>query len=104
MVTRGELWWVEDPELGRRPHLVLTRDSAIPLLTKVLAVPATTVVRGIPTEVSVGPDDGLPRESVLTLDNLVPVPCSYFVERIGRLRGDRLRAVCRALALATGCD
>jgi len=103
-MTRGDLWWVEDPELGRRPHLVLTRDSAIPFLTKVLAVPATTVVRGIPTEVTVGPEAGLPRESVLTLDNVAAVPRSYFVERIGRLRGDRLRAVCRALAIATGCD
>lgn len=103
-MSRGEVWWVEDPDLGRRPHLVLTRERAVSLLTKVLAVPATRTIRDAPTEVRVGPEDGLPAECVLALDNVASVPRSYFVERICTLRGDRMHEVCKALAIATGCD
>jgi len=102
-VNRGEVWWVEDPDLGRRPHVILTREAAIPLLTKVLAVPATRRIRALPTEVSLSPEDGLPTDCVLSLDNVAPVPRGYFVERICTLRGDRMHEVCEALAIATGC-
>ena len=47
-MRRGEVWWVEHPSAGRRPHLVLTRDAAIERLTRVLGVPATRTIRGIP--------------------------------------------------------
>jgi len=103
LVNRGEVWWVEDPELGRRPHMVLTRQAAIPVLLRILAVPATRTIRGIPTEVSLGPEDGMPDECVLSLDNLTVIPRALFVERITRLRPERLGAVCQALAIATGC-
>ena len=102
-MNRGEVWWVEDPDAGRRPHLVLTRQSAIPVLNAYLAAPATRTVRGIPTEVALGADDGMPEECVLTLDNVAVVPRGFFVERITRLGTDRLSEVCSALALATGC-
>lgn len=103
MVNRGEVWWVEDPEAGRRPHLVLTRQAAIPVLNAYIAVPATRTVRGIPTEVRVGIDDGMPAECALSLDNVAVIPRSFFVERIGRLSADRLTEVCSALGVATGC-
>ena len=85
------------------PHLVLTRDAAIPALEWVLVVPATRTIRGIPTEVPIGPTDGVPTECVLALDNTTTVPREYFVERICRLGAERMNEVCRALALATGC-
>jgi len=103
MVSRGEMWWVEDPNAGRRPHLVLTRDAAIPVLNAILAVPATTSIRGIPTEVGLGRDDGMPRECVLSVDNTTALPKSYFVERICELGPERMASVCRALDHATGC-
>ena len=102
-MNRGEVWWVEDPDAGRRPHLVLTRQAAIPVLNAYIAVPATRTVRGIPTEVRVGADDGMPEECALTLDNIAVVPRAYFVERITRLRPGRLTEVCSALAVAAGC-
>jgi mRNA interferase MazF len=102
-VNRGEVWWVEHPEAGRRPHLLLTRQSAIPVLTAYLAVPATRTVRGIPTEVPLGIDDGMPAECALSLDKTTVIPSAYFVERITKLGPDRLTEVCRALAIATGC-
>jgi mRNA interferase MazF len=103
LVSRGEVWWVEDPELGRRPHLVLTRQAAIPVLSAYIAVPATRTIRGIPTEVRLGREDGMPEECVLSLDNVAVVPKTFFVDRIARLRPERLAHVCAALALATGC-
>jgi len=67
------VWWYEDPRAGRRPFLILTRDEVIPLLNQVLAVPATRTTRGIPTEVALGPDQGMPSECVLSLDNVTLV-------------------------------
>ena len=102
-MNRGEVWWVEHPEAGRRPHLLLTRQAAIPVLNAYLAVPATRTVRGIPTEVRLSVEDGMPAECALSFDNIAVIPSSYFVERITKLGPDRLTAACRALAIATGC-
>jgi mRNA interferase MazF len=102
-VNRGEIWWVEDPDAGRRPHLILTRQGAIPILNRVVAVPATRRIRNIPTEVRLDEDDGMPAPCALTLDNLVTLPKSYFIDRITRLGVERLDEVCRALSAATGC-
>jgi mRNA interferase MazF len=101
-VNRGEIWWIEQ-EAGRRPACVLTRQAAIPVLNAVLVAPATRTVRGIPTEVRLGPEDGMPEECALTFDNLATVRKTLFAERITRLSPARLGEVCRALATATGC-
>lgn len=102
-MTRGEVWWVEDPDAGRRPHLILTRESAVSILHSLIAVPATRTIRGIPTEVPLSRDDGMPEDCVLSLDNTTLIPQAFFVDRICRLRVERMRDVCDALALATGC-
>jgi mRNA interferase MazF len=103
-VRRGEVWWAEPPDSGRRPHLVLTRDSAIPVLSSVLVVPASRTVRGIPTEVGLTTDDGMPEDCALTLDNVAVMDKAFLVESICTLGPDKLDRVCRALAVATGCD
>lgn len=102
-MRRGEVWWVERPDEGRRPHLILTRDTAVTVLTSVLAVPATRTIRGIPTEVELGPNDGMPDRCVLTLDNVRTIAREAFVERICTLAPERMARVCRALGIATGC-
>ncbi|CAN5291676.1 type II toxin-antitoxin system PemK/MazF family toxin [soil metagenome] len=103
MVARGEMWWYEHAEAGRRPYLVLTRTGAVAVLNQVLAVPATRTRRGIPTEVVLDESDGMPGPCVLTLDNLSLIRPALCVERITRLREDRLAEVCRALQIATAC-
>lgn len=45
----------------------------------------------------------MPRECVLSVDNIAVVPRELFTERICTLRTERLAEVCRALAVATGC-
>jgi mRNA interferase MazF len=97
------MWWVEHPDAGRRPFLVLTRQAAIPVLNAVLAVPATRTIRQIPTEVVLDQGDGMPEECALSLDNLTLVPKELFGARITRLSAERMSEVCRALALASGC-
>jgi mRNA interferase MazF len=103
LVARSEIWWVEHPEAGRRPFLVLTRQAAVPVLNALLAVPATRTIRQIPTEVVLDADDGMPDECALSLDQLTLVPKELFHTRITRLSVERMREVCRALALASGC-
>jgi mRNA interferase MazF len=102
VVARGEVWWYEDPRAGRRPYLILTRDEAIPVLNQVMAAPATTTIRDIPTEVRLGRDDGMPEECVLSLDNVTVIRRALCTERITTLNPAHLREVCEALRIATG--
>jgi mRNA interferase MazF len=100
---RGEVWWAEVPEVGRRPFLVITRNAAIPVLHSVLAVPVTRTIRGIPTELPLGQDDGMPQECAASFDNLRVVPKSHLVSRQCSLAPDRLVDACRALRIAVDC-
>ena len=100
---RGEVWWARLPDFGRRPALVLTRDASIPLLNRLMVVPATRTVREIPTVVHLTPDDGMPADCVLTLDNVMLVPKSGFDAFITRLSAQRMAEVCDALQVAVGC-
>lgn len=97
------MWWYEDPRAGRRPYLILTRDEAIPVLNQVLAVPATRTVRDIPTEVPLGPGDGMPGECVLSVDNVSLVRPALCTTLITRLGPEIMARVCEALGHATGC-
>jgi mRNA interferase MazF len=101
--ARGEIWWVEDPELGRRPGLVLTRDAVIPVLRWVLVAPLTRTVRGIPTELALDVDDGVPHPCAASFDNIRPVRGSLLTERLTTLSSERMAAACAALRVAVDC-
>lgn len=100
---RGEVWWGEHEDSGRRPYLIMSRDSAIPLLTRILAVPLTRTTRGIPAELPLGPEDGLPSECVATFDNLRPIPKANFVKRVCTLDAVNMARACTALRAAVDC-
>jgi mRNA interferase MazF len=100
---RGEVWWAEIEDVGRRPFLVMTRSAAIPVLHNVLAVPLTRTIRGIPTELALSPDDGVPTECAASFDNLRVVPKAYLVDRLTSLSSLRLAEACRALRAAVDC-
>ena len=71
---RGEVWWCEPPEIGRRPVVILSRDAAIPRLRRALVAPCTTMIRGLPSEVVLEPgDDPVPRRSAVNLDSVESV-------------------------------
>lgn len=101
---RGEIWWCEPPEIGRRPVIVLSRDVAIPRLRRVLVAPCTTTIRGLASEVVLDPDDDpVPRRSAANLDSVESVSVGLLVERIGRVSDARMREICAALEVATDC-
>lgn len=103
--ARGELWWCELPEVGRRPVVVLSRDVAIPRLRRALVAPCTTTIRGLPSEVVLEPgDDPVPLRSAVNLDSVESVGLGVLVERLGRLSDERMRQLCAALEVAVACD
>lgn len=102
---RGEVWWCELSEIGRRPVVVLSRDMAIPRLRRAVVAPCTTTIRGLESEVVLEPgQDPIPRRCVVNLDSLESVSVAVLVERIGRLADERMRQVCSALAVAVDCS
>ena len=92
-----EIWWASLPNpVGRRPVLLLSRDSAYAVLNKVLVAEVTSTVRDIPVEVRLGPREGLFRRSVANLDNVHVVARSDLASRIGMLPASRVGEVKRA--------
>lgn len=101
---RGEIWWCELPQIGRRPVVVLSRDAAIPRLRRALIGPCTTTIRGLPSEVALEPgEDPVPLRSAVNLDSVESVSIGVLVERLGRLSDERMNQVCEALAVAVDC-
>jgi mRNA interferase MazF len=75
VVARNEIYWADlGPPAGRRPVCVLTRSAAAEVLRAVACAPITQTVRGIASEVEVGPESGLPDAGVINCDNVVTVP------------------------------
>ena len=102
--ARGEVWWCELPEVGRRPVVVLSRDVVIPRHRRTLVAPCTTTIRGLVSEVVLDPSvDPVPRASVINLDSVESVSLGVLVDRLGRLSDERMRQVCAALSVAVDC-
>ncbi len=99
----AELWWTDFEDAGRRPALVLTRPEAARLLPRLLVAPATTNVRGLPSEVALDVTDGVDRNCVLNLDTPELVDRFALVEYIATLSVTRWDEVCTALARAINC-
>ena len=103
--ARGELWWCEPADIGRRPVVVLSRDAAIARLRRVLVAPCTTTIRALASEVVLEPgEDPISRRSAVNLDSVESVSVGVLVERLGRLADARLREICRALEVAVDCE
>ena len=99
---QGEIWWAEAGD-KRRPVLVVTRSEAIPVLAWVVAAPVTRTVRGIATEVTLGPDEGLSAHCAASFDNLQPVRRALLTSKAGALDPTRRPEVCRALGALADC-
>ncbi len=101
---RGELWWCELPDVGRRPVLALSRDAAIPRLGRTMIAPCTTTIRNLASEVLLEPgEDPVPRSSAINFDSVESVSVAVLVDRLGSLSDARMREVCDALAVALDC-
>lgn len=74
------------------------------MLHTVMVAPITSVRRGAPSEVHVGVAEGLQRDSAITLDHVQTVEKASLIGFVGTLSAAKLREVCVALAIATGCE
>lgn len=104
-VERGDVRLFSFPAPDKkRPVLVLTRDPALRYLSRVSVAPITSTIRGVPSEVVIGIDDGMKLPCAVNLHNVLTVPVDTLGRRLAHLGPTRMHDVCTALAFALGCD
>ena len=104
-MERGEIRWYEfQPPDKRRPVLILTRTSVIPFLNEVTVAPITTTIRGIPSEVVLGIEDGLLQDCAANFDHLQTVPKARVGRLITSLSAAKMAQAAAALCFALGMD
>ena len=100
-MKRGEVWWANMPQpIGRRPVLLLRRNAAYPVRSSVTVAPITRTVHEIPVEVRLGPEDGLPRDCVANLDNIVTVSKKRLDRSLTTLSPEKMRSIEQAIKFA----
>ncbi len=102
VVARGEVRWIDLDKA--RPVVLLNRASVIGRMTSLIVAPCTTRIRGLPTEVPLGTQDGMPQDCVISLDNITLVQRDALGALITTLPDEKLDAVCACLAIAVGCE
>jgi mRNA interferase MazF len=102
-VSRGEIWqFTFAPPDKRRPVLVLTRQDLIGRMREVTVAPITSKVRGIRSEVVVGPEVGLKATSAINLNHVATVPASLLQRYVGTVSPETMDTVRDALLFALG--
>lgn len=102
LISRGEIWDADIPGVGKHPVVVITRDSALSLVTSVVCVPITSSVHGHVAEIEVGREEGLNRVSSANCDNIFTLPKTVLTRRRGRLGPSKSVELDRALMVALG--
>ena len=100
-MKRGEVWWANIPQpIGRRPVVLLSRNAAYAVRSSVTVAPITRTVHEIPVEVRLGPEDGLPRDCVANLDNIVTVSKKRLDRSLTTLSSGKMRSIEQAIKFA----
>ena len=100
-MRRGEVWWGELPApVGRRPVVLLSRDSAYQVRSAVTVAPVTRTIRNIPVEVQLDAGDGLPSRCVANLDDIATIPKTLIRQRITVLSAEKMQEVEAAIRFA----
>ena len=100
-MRRGEVWWGELPApVGRRPVVLLSRDSAYQVRSAVTVAPVTRTIRNIPVEVQLDAGDGLPSRCVANLDDIATIPKTLIRQRIAVLSAEKMQEVEAAIRFA----
>ena len=104
-MNRGDVWQLDlGGRAGRRPALIISRQSVVPYLNKLTVAEITSVGKGYPTEVAIGQRANFARESFVQLDNIQTVSKEHFVKYLGVLDPTTMRTVGRKLILALGLE
>ena len=97
-MRRGEVWWARMPlPAGRRPVVLVSRDAAYDVRASVTVVEVSTRVRGIRSEVPLGPRDGLPRPCVANADNVSTILKHWLETRLVPLSPEKVAELDEAL-------
>ncbi len=100
-MEQGEIWWTRlEGDAGTRPAVILTRSWIIPRLTHVTVAQLTTSVRNIPTHVKLSRMDGVDHDSAVNLDNIQTISKTRLLEKMVRLRHERLEEIFTAIRVA----
>lgn len=104
-IARGDVRLYEfRPPDKRRPVVVLTRDSAVDYLATVTVAPITSAIRGVPSEVVLGEEDGMKAPCAVNLHNAITIPQHRLGKRLAQLSPVRMREICVAVRFSLGCD
>lgn len=87
-----------------RPAVVLTREAVRSAMSKVTIAPITSTVKGLSSEVEVGPQNGLNHPSAIAVDNIITIPASSLGRTVGFLSREQERLLAKAVVLAFDLD
>jgi mRNA interferase MazF len=73
-------------------------------IAAVVVAPCTRTIRGLTSELPLGPEDGLPEPCVASFDNVRTLQRAQFRRRIGRLSEAKMFEACQVLMRAVGCS
>jgi mRNA interferase MazF len=103
-LSRGEIRLYRFPRPDKqRPVVVLTRESSLGHLSTVTVAPITSTIRGVPSEVMLGEEDGMKGPCVVNLHNTVTIPQDRLGKLVAQLGPRRMEQVCSALRFSMGC-
>jgi mRNA interferase MazF len=83
-----------------RPVLVLTRELVRPHMNTVTVAPITRTIRGLSTEVAVGPANGLNERGVVACDHVTTIPTTALGPQVGRLLDEQETTLAEAIRAA----
>ena len=95
-------WYRFAPPDKRRPVLILSRDSAIEVLSEVTIAPITSTIRDIPSEVVLTRKEGMEHDCAVNLDHVQTVSKGKIGALISTLSTERMERVRECLLFALG--
>jgi mRNA interferase MazF len=102
-LRRGDIWSVDfGPGIGEQPALLVSRTGSMRRRWRAVVALITTEPIGLPTEVPVGPTQGLEQDSTVDCEDLHTVSSDLLTRRTGELDQASQDAVDRALRIALG--
>lgn len=104
LIRRGDVWDADVPGVGVHPVVVITRDTAIPILSSLVCVLVTSTFHHHVAEISLGAEEGLDHDCAANCDNVFTLPTRVLTRRRGRLGPARLSDLDLALTIALGLD
>jgi len=102
LIHRGDIWDADIPDVGVHPVVVITRDTAIPVLTSLVCVLVTSTFHKHVAEVEVGHDEGLDHDCAANCDNLFTLPIAVLSRRRGELGPAKVQQLDAALMISLG--